>query len=302
MSISAFSGPVISFGQAPFADYNPELGPSLFYAGAGLLDPRPFYTYEPGQASGNVVAGFLGITRILTVNQVPSTLSATNIALAQAPTAGTALTLTAGTGVTGSVTITSASTNSQVTGLLALDGAAGRVSYGSVGTIQLWDPTKALSRNVRITSVGNDSSATFTVKGYDIYGYPMTETITGANAGIASGAKAWKYIASITPAGTLSGSNVSVGTGDVYGFPIYSASFNPGADADVSLCWAGAAITSATGYTAGVTTTATATTGDVRGTYATQSASNNSNRLLVTQSPSLANISSVTGLFGVTQF
>jgi len=302
MSISAFSGPVISFGQAPFADYNPELGPSLFYAGAGLLDPRPFYTYEPGQASGNVVAGFLGITRILTVNQVPSTLSATNIALAQAPTAGTALTLTAGTGVTGSVTITSASTNSQVTGLLALDGAAGRVSYGSVGTIQLWDPTKALSRNVRITSVGNDSSATFTVKGYDIYGYPMTETITGANAGIASGAKAWKYIASITPAGTLSGSNVSVGTGDVYGFPIYSASFNPGADADVSISWAGAAITSATGYTAGVTTTATATTGDVRGTYATQSASNNSNRLLVTQSPSLANISSVTGLFGVTQF
>ena len=302
MSISAFSGPVISFGQAPFADYNPELGPSLFYAGAGLLDPRPFYTYEPGQASGNVVAGFLGITRILTVNQVPSTLSATNIALAQAPTAGTALTLTAGTGVTGSVTITSASTNSQVTGLLALDGAAGRVSYGSVGTIQLWDPTKALSRNVRITSVGNDSSATFTVKGYDIYGYPMTETITGANAGIASGAKAWKYIASITPAGTLSGSNVSVGTGDVYGFPIYSASLNPGADADVSISWAGAAITSATGYTAGVTTTATATTGDVRGTYATQSASNNSNRLLVTQSPSLANISSVTGLFGVTQF
>jgi len=302
MSISAFSGPVISFGQAPFADYNPELGPSLFYAGAGLLDPRPFYTYEPGQASGNVVAGFLGITRILTVNQVPSTLSATNIALAQAPTSGTALTLTAGTGVTGSVTITSASTNSQVTGLLALDGAAGRVSYGSVGTIQLWDPTKALSRNVRITSVGNDSSATFTVKGYDIYGYPMTETITGANAGIASGAKAWKYIASITPAGTLSGSNVSVGTGDVYGFPIYSASLNPGADADVSISWAGAAITSATGYTAGVTTTATATTGDVRGTYATQSASNNSNRLLVTQSPSLANISSVTGLFGVTQF
>jgi len=302
MSISAFSGPVISFGQAPYADYNPELGPSLFYAGAGLLDPRPFYTYEPGQNFGNVVGGFLGFTRILTVNQVPSAISATNIAASQTPTAGTALTLTAGTGVTGGVSIVNASTNTTVTGLLALDGAAGVVSFGSAGTVQIWDPTKALSRNVRITSVGNDSAATFTVKGYDIYGYPMSETITGANAGVASGAKAWKYIASITPAGTLSGSAVTVGTGDVYGFPLYSASFVPGADVDVSLSWNGAGITSTTGYTAGVTTSpATSTTGDVRGTYAVQSASDGTKRLVLTQSPSLTNISSITGLFGVTQ-
>jgi len=300
MSITANSGPYVSFGQGPFPDYNPEAGPSLFYAGAGLLDPRPYYTYVPGQDFGAATAGFLGFTRIMTVNQVPSTLSATNIATSQTPVSGTAVTLTAGTGVTGSVSITNASTGVAVTGLLALDGAAGRVSFGSSGTIQLWDPTKALARNVRITTASGDT-AVYTVRGYDIYGYPMSEAITANGATTVSGAKAFKYIASVTPVGTV-GATVTVGTGDVFGFPIYSATFVIGADADVAISWNGAAITSTTGYTAGVTTSpATTTTGDVRGTYAVQSASDATKRLVITQSPSLANISSITGLFGVTQ-
>lgn len=304
MSISAVSGPLISYGQATYSDYNPEQGPSLFWGGSGILDPRPFYTYQPGQPAGNMVCGFLGTTRIMTVNQVPSTLSATNIAAAAVPVAGTPMTLVSSTGggVTVPVSITNASTGSTVTGLLALDGAAGLVTFGSSSTIQLWDPTKALSRNIRITSVADETGATFSVKGYDIYGFPMSETITGVNNGIASGKKAFKYVASVTPAGTLSGSNVSVGTGDVFGFPLYSATWTAGADADVSISWNAAAITANTGYVAGVTSTATATTGDVRGTYAVQSASDGSKRLVFTQSPALTNIGSVSGLFGVTQF
>lgn len=301
MTITAFSGPVVSFGQAPFADYNPELGPSLFFGGVGILDPRQAYTYEPGQDFGNVVAGFLGTNRILTVNQVPSALAANNIALSQTPVSGTALTLTAGTGVTGATTITSASTNQPVTGLLALDGAAGRVSFGSAGTIQLWDPTKALSRVVTITTATSDV-AVYTVRGYDIYGYPMTEAITAAGATTVSGKKAFKYVASVTPVGTV-GATATVGTGDVFGFPIYSATFTIGAEADVGISWNGAAIAATTGYLAGVTTNpATATTGDVRGTYAVQSASDATKRLVITQSPTIANIGSATGLFGVQQF
>lgn len=300
MSITALSGPVVSFGQASSSDYNPEMGPSLFIEGAGILDPRTIYTYNPGQNFGSVTAGFLGFNNILTVNQVPSALSATNIATSQTPVSGTALTLTAGTGVTGSTSITNASTGQTVTGLFALDSAAGRVSFGSAGTIQLWDPTKALSRNVRITTAAGDS-AVYTVVGYDIYGYPMSEAITANGATTVSGKKAFKYIASVTPVGTV-GATATVGTGDVFGFPIYSASFIPGATADVSLSWNNATITSTTGYLAGVTTSpATTTTGDVRGTYAVQSASDASKRLVMTQSPNIANISSVTGLFGVTQ-
>lgn len=57
MSISAFSGPVISFGQAPYADYNPETAPSLFINGTGILDPRPQFIYSPGQNMGSIAAG-----------------------------------------------------------------------------------------------------------------------------------------------------------------------------------------------------------------------------------------------------
>ena len=301
MSISAFSGPLISFGQAPSNDYNPEIAPSLFVNGVGLLDTRQFYSYEPGQAAGNVVAGFLGTNDILTINQVPSTAAANNIATSQTPVSGTALVLTAGAGVTGSTTITSAATGLQVTGLLALDGAAGRVSFGAAGTIQLWDPTKALSRCVTITTAAGDT-AVYTVRGYDIYGYPMTASVTAAGATTVATTKAFKYVASVTPVGTV-GATATVGTADVFGFPIYTQTFIIGTEVDVWISWNGATIAATTGYLAGVTTNpATATTGDVRGTYAVQTASDGTKRLVINQSPSVVNIATVTGLFGVTQF
>jgi hypothetical protein len=130
----------------------------------------------------------------------------------------------------------------------------------------------------------------------------MSEAITGPNATLASGKKAFKYLSSITYTGSLSGSNVSVGTGDVFGFPIRSdVDVRENAGGDVRVAWNGAAITATTGYLAAVTLAATTTTGDVRGTYAVQSASDGAKRLVFTQSPSLANISSSTGLFGVAQ-
>lgn len=371
MSITALSGPIVSFGQAPnyayATDYNPEAGPSLFYAGAGILDPRPFYTYSPGQDFGAATCGFLGVNNIATVNYVPSALAAANIVAAAVPS-GNALTLvsSSGSGITVGQSITNAATGQTVSGLRLIDGPAfsitaaisgttmtvsavgsgtifigmaisgtgvtagttvtafgtgagntgtyevsipqtvtsttitgtsglNRIAFGSAGTVQMWDPTRLFSRNVRITSVGNDTPVTFTVNGFDIYGYPMTENITGANASVASGKKSFKYISSITYTGTPSGSNVSVGTGDVFGFPMRSDTLQ-----DISIVWAGSAIT--TTYVAAVTTAASATTGDVRGTIAPGTASNGTNRLIITQSPILANISSATGLFGVTQF
>lgn len=312
MAISALSGPLVVFGAGASAtlsgvttDYNPQIGPSAFICGAMLLDPRTFFGYDPGQSATAQTRGWSMVSTIPLVDAVPATQAAANIAAAAVPVAGTAMTLVSasGSGVTVGTSIQRADTGATVTGLLALDSAMDTVKFGDDQSIQIWDPTKALCRNIRITSVGDDSGATFTVRGYDLYGQPMSEIITGAAAGIATGIKCFKYIASVTPAGTLSGSNASVGTGDVFGFPLRIDTFS-----DAQIFWNSALITASTGFTAAVTTDpATGTTGDVRGKYGVQSASDGSKRLVlrVTPKPSAlaaTNGLSMTGLLGVTQF
>lgn len=304
MGLTQFTGPVIVGRELPLSSSggqgNGQQGPSSFIHGMALLDPRTPYTYVQGQ--GDSVPSYAHYaTEISCINAVPSALAAANIAAAQVPVAATAMTLvsSSGSGITVGTSIWSPSSSSTVSSLLAIDTAMAGVACGTTGTLKLWDPTKAIARNVRITSVGNDSGATFTVAGYDLYGYAMTETITGANAGVASGAKAFKYIASVTPAGTLSGSNASVGTGDVIGLPIRADTFGR-----VRVFWNSAAITASTGFTAAVTTDpATATTGDVRGTYALQSSSDGTKRLEVYVTPTVANavLTTNVGLYGVTQ-
>lgn len=308
MSISAFSGPVIAFGggvPGTASDYNADRGPSLFDQGIGLMDPRGPFTYLPGQRAGQPTYGFLGTTGIATLSVVPSTLAVANIAASQVPVAATPITLVAatGAGITVAQTITRSDTNVAVTGLLAIDGPSsgkpfGQGPTGTGGSVYIWDPTTLLARAVRVVSVGNDSTATFVVRGFDIYWFPMVETITGANAGTATGKKAFKYIQSITPAGTLSGSAVTVGTTDIIGLPIRSDFFGE-FEANVNSAW----ITANTGYVApDATSPATATTGDVRGTYALQTASNGTVRVMLFSSPSVNNVSSAAGLFGVPQF
>lgn len=306
MAVDGFSGPLVSFGFAAAGgglgyaqDSNPDAGPSMFYSGFAILDPRTPFTYSPGQKSTKPFYGFLGSSPAV-VDAAPSALSTTAIAAAQVPTAGTALTLVSasGAGITVGASVVNALTGRSVGSLLAIDGAMGSVGFGSAGSVSIWDPTKAIARNVQIASTGNDSTATFTVRGYDVYGYPLTEVITGANVGTAAGHKAFKYVASITPAGTLSGSNVSAGQGDTYGFGLRVDQW-----AYADIYWAGALVTSNTGFTAADTTSpATGTTGDVRGTYHVQSASNGTNKLQVFITPQVANIGSVTGLFGVTNY
>lgn len=411
MSISAFSGPVVAFGQSPYpaSEYNPEIGPSLFYAGAAILDPRTPYTYVTGQDFGAATAGFLGVQDVVSLNILPYTLSKTAIAAAAATTANTAMTLvsssSATTGIATSQSITRADTGATVTGLVGIDAytsvtgyisngtsgtagnilivstasaapltigmvisgtgigsnvvitgygptvtatnggagagltgsytvsgapvaagtsgspititallgnstlnaiAAERTPFGSAGTVQLWNPMALTARAVSITPTSGTPTANinFTVSGYDIYGYPMTEVIaltTGSTQSTAvSGKKAFKFVASVTPSVTDT-VTYSVGTTDTFGLPIRSDYFG-----DVLIVYPGSGstnvVTSVTGYTAAVTTTATSTTGDVRGTYTVQTASStNTNRLIIRQSPALYNIGSATGLFGVTQ-
>lgn len=301
MSVTAFTGAVITFpsGVNPGepAGQNPEAGPFMSHHGHALLDIRPQFTYQPGGVAGKPIYGF-GATSCICLDQAPSALAVANIAASQSPAAA-ALTLvsSSGAGITTGVSITNATTGATVTGLLAIDSKVGTVAYGTDGTVNLWDTNTMLSRALRITSGGNDSGITFNVKGYDIYGFPMSENITGANIGIATGAKAWKYITSITPSAAVA-STCSVGTADIFGFPIRADRF-----AYTDICWNNTFITASTGFTGAVTTTASATTGDVRGTYATQSsASDGTKRMQIFISLDATNAKTASGTYGVSQF
>jgi hypothetical protein len=310
MSFTAYKGPLVAFGRgrataspsgAGAFDYNENSpSPSIFEYGIAMLDSRSQFAYQPDQGGAFYGHSILGPV----IDQVPAEAAVNNIALAQAPTAGTPLTLTAGTGVS-RVTITDQSTGQPVS-VLALDGAMGSVAFGAAPNLvaggaswfAAWDPTKALSRAVRVHSAGNDGTATFLVSGYDIYGFPMTQLLTGADAGDADTLKAFKYILSVTPAGTLSGSNVSVGTLDVFGFPLFASAF-----AYTTIYWNSALITASTDFVAGVPTSpSTNLLGDVRGTYAAPDASDGVKSLQVIWRPSVAGLQAgVTGVYGVTQ-
>ena len=379
MSITAFSGPVIAFGQntigsnPSITDYNPDLGPSLFWGGVGRIDPRPNFNYIPGQTAGQFTAGF-GTSDVQTISYAPYALSTSAIAAAANVVSGTAMTLVStnstSTGVSVSNSCTNYNTGAQVTGLLMVDGFAsftgviassvltvssltGTISIGmtiagtgvntgttivnqltgapgGVGTytvqgddtassttitaqatgttalgqpfgapasVYLWNPQALVSRAVSVTGSSSSTGGNITISGYDIYGVPMSEVIAApAGATTVNGKKAFKYISSVVPAFT-DAHNYSVGTTDIYGFPLRSDFFS-----DVSINYNAAAVTANTGYVAAVTTSpATTTTGDVRGTYALQSASDGSKRLAIRQFILPANMNSVTGLFGVTQ-
>ena len=211
--MTAFEGPLIVYGSrnalGQGGSNNPNKSPSMFGQGAGLLDDRAGYN----TARWGCI-GFCGGI-YTTINQTPQTLTATNIAGANTATAGTPLTLvtTANSGVTlvssGGVTVWSSGTVIPANTLI-LDGLPGLIApYQAVAQpssgntmVSLYDPTKAIARNVRITTTADDSGGFYTVAGYDLYGFPMTETITGVATAVASGKKAFKFISSITPSGT----------------------------------------------------------------------------------------------------
>ena len=70
-------------------------------------------------------------------------------------------------------------------------------------------------RNVTITSGGNDSDKSFTITGTSVSGAALVETLTGGNAGIATGTSIFATVTQITavgdPAGTvIAGSGATI--------------------------------------------------------------------------------------------
>lgn len=168
-------------------------------------------------------------------------------------------------------------------------GAANLVLTAGAGVTQTTRGTTVVyqldvPRNLTLTSAGNISAVTFTVTGFDVYGYPLTEVITGPNANTVQGNEAFSQIVSIATSGAV-GTNTSVGTGDKFGLPFKIT--NPGQL--IHIGWASGATRDAATVVVG----STSANADPRGTIAPSSASNGSRTLLVWLAPLVSQVNSL---------
>lgn len=175
--------------------------------------------------------------RIYVWDVIPQAAVTNNVAASQTAAGAGSVTLTAGT---------------SAKSVVRADGTT---------VIQL-DCPRALKVNCSTTA------RAFTVSGYDYYGQAMTETITVAVAGTAvTGKKAFYQVSSATIAGSATA--VVIGTSDVLGIPVRVTNVAYVASVKSNNTLAQDAGT----FVAADTSTASATTGDVRGTYTPATAS-----------------------------
>lgn len=190
---------------------------------------------------GTIGRGVGPLGRVYIFDVVPATASATAVCAAQAIAAA------------GNATINGASAS------------------GGVATL---DTARAV--NVDSSNAG-DTTQTVTITGTDYWGQAQTETIAMNGTTAVAGKKAFKTVTAVAVSAALAG-NLTVGSTDVIGLP-YRVT-----DAGYILRsgWAGALADDAGTFVAADTTSpATATTGDVRGTYTPSSAANGSRRLVL---------------------
>ena len=231
-----------------------------------------FEDFLPDPSQMDLGVGPLG--RVYIWDTVPVALNAANICASQTPAAAGALTLLQ-TNLLGGRYITRA------------DGS---------NVVQLDVP-----RAVSITLAGGGTSRTYTVAGWDIYGQAMTENITTSAGSAVNGKKAFFQIGSVTGLVGGSGTAVTVGTTDILGCPIRVTDLGYIVHIGYNNTLADAAGT----FTVADQATATATTGDVRGTYLPASATDGIKRVVMTLSvPAIACGPNSTrlGALGVTQF
>lgn len=209
--------------------------------------------------------------RIYVWDTVPVAKATNNIATASVYTS--TVTLTAGTGTTS---------------VIRSDGT----------TVVQLDVPRAVATT---TGAGTPTNRNVTVSGYDVYGQPMSEVIaTGTVASTTvNGKKAFYQISSIT----ISGSpvvTVAVGTTDILGIPVRMTNVAYVA----SVRWDSTLAEDAGTFVAAVTTAATTTSGDVRGTYVPSSATDGAKRLvmgILLPAIAVGPQATRTGALGVTQ-
>lgn len=324
MTITALSGPTLTYGITPTStggngitgadlEHNGQRAPDVSDLGHAMMDPRVAYAYQPG--SGVTAKTFSFYRGVGNVDFVPTTANTSAFQATATGSSGvTTFTLAAASsaGGTYSTTIIAPETGQATGTLIAIDSTAAFLSFGSDGTVVSWNPGAGTGRNIVIKPSSNLDAGTFSVAGRDMYGFKMTETITAGSTSLA-GKKAFKYISSITNASTPTSTGVSIGFGDVFGFPL-SVPY-VGLNAQVGLIATAFGSTVAVISTpssvntnlASTVATQTSTTPDVRGTYTSTTATNGTIRLQMLISPSASAAAAITSsnvapFFGGTQF
>lgn len=160
---------------------------SSFVAGANVLTPSVMVSSPVDQTPPGVFNTPLSLH-----NTIPAPTSTTNIATAQT---------LAAVGYVALATISAIGINV--------------MTYNSIpNVIQLDTP-----RNIQIQGAVGTTLSIFLVFGWDEYGMPLTEQITGPVGNVkVIGNKAFKYIQAIhSSAGTTA--NISIGSGNIFGLP-----------------------------------------------------------------------------------
>lgn len=188
------------------------------------------------------------------------------------PATGTTVSIAASQAVSGSGNLT-------INGTLATSGVA-----------TLDTPRSVLV----VSSSGTDSTQTATFYGTDTYGVTTVETVTLTGTSNASSLKAFKTITRVAMSASTVG-NVSAGTGDKFGIP-YRINKKGSLQAYWDATWNNASGTTTIGSSA----TATATTGDVRGTYLPATASDGIRTLALWVYAD--DVDTNNGLYGVDQY
>ena len=119
--------------------------------------------------------------------------------------------------------------------------------------------TMTTPRNIIIDSSTTDTTQVATITGTDVYGETLVEDIAFNGTTAVEGVKAFKTVTKVTCDINMAG-NVDIGTSDVLGSPIRIETLN----AVIQTTAAG--VVDAPTIVVAVDTTATSTTGDVRGT------------------------------------
>ncbi len=311
MTVSANSGPNVSFGitttsTGQVMQYNEDRGPDVSDLGHGFMDPRPFFRYQPGNTNYSFYTMFGNQAY---VDFQPAALSSNGlVSNGSSGLGGTTLTLTA-TGSALTLVNLNPPEGGPVVSVYCIDSSSAAVAYGQSGQVKAWNPRSGAGRTITIFASSNLDGGTFTVAGRDMYGIKMTETLAAGSTTIA-GKKAFKYISSITASTTLTSTGFMIGYTDTFGFPAlysYNGSQNTLVVSSAAQVATTTALTSANSVLGSTVATQTSTTPDVRGTYASTTASNGTLRLQMRQTFDAYQVAQLTNtdnsaIFGGTQF